>query len=366
MLEAKFSRLRQKRLLDAMAQEKLDAVVAGDPKHVYYFSAYRSHWLHFAGFILFADGRAWLSSANKRSADAAVDDAVSYEANWMSTLRQEQPRVVAEQIGELLKSRRVKSFAVDASPVSSQLALISEVKPQAIDPVLWQLRRRKDPDEIALIRRAVACADAMYRRAWDIVRPGAMELDVFAELHAAAVKEAGEPMSDMLGNDFACGAGGGPPRGGRAAGEGELYILDVGPAYRGYFADACRTISVDRKPTDIQLSAQHAIAAALAIVERMAKPGVRCRDIYDAVVAHLQDHPGARFPHHLGHGFGLQPHEYPHLNPKWDDMLLEGETFTAEPGLYADALKGGIRIENDYLVTASGVENLCRSPIGLV
>ena len=48
------------------------------------------------------------------------------------------------------------------------------------------------------------------------------------------------------------------------------------------------------------------------------------------------------------------------------DVLLEGETFTAEPGLYADELKGGIRIENDYLVTKTGVENLNRSPIGLV
>ena len=366
MLEAKFSRARQKRLLDAMAEGKLDAVVVGDPKHVYYFSTFRPHWLHFAGFVLFSDGRAWLTTANKRSPDAAVEDAVSYEANWMSTLRQEQPRAVAEQIVTLLKDRRAKAFAVDASPVSSQVVLLAETKPQPIDPVLWRLRRQKDPDELALIRRAVACADAMYRRAWEIVRPGVMELDVFTELHAAAVKEAGEPMSDMLGNDFACGAGGGPPRGGRAAAAGELYILDVGPCFRGYFADACRTICVDRKPTDIQLSAQQAIAGALAIVERMAKPGVRCRDIYDAVVAHLQDHPGARFPHHLGHGFGLQPHEYPHLNPKWDDVLLEGETFTAEPGLYADALKGGIRIENDYLVTATGVENLCRSPIGLV
>jgi Xaa-Pro aminopeptidase len=173
-------------------------------------------------------------------------------------------------------------------------------------------------------------------------------------------------MADLLGNDFACGAGGGPPRAGRAAKAGELYILDVGPCYRGYFADACRTIAVDRKPTDAQMGAYEAIAGALAIVERLAKPGVRCRDIYDAVVEHLKNHPGARFPHHLGHGIGLQPHEYPHLNPRWDDVLEDGDCFAAEPGLYADELAGGIRIENDYLVTKDGVENLIRSPIGLM
>src|SRR6266545_2956988 len=129
MLDPKFSRARQKRLLDAMAERKLDAVVVGDPQHVYYFSTFRPHWLHFGAFVLFSDGRAWLSSANKPASGAAVEDAVAHEANWMSTLRQEQPRVIAEQVVELLKSRRAKSFAVDASAVTSQVALLAETKP---------------------------------------------------------------------------------------------------------------------------------------------------------------------------------------------------------------------------------------------
>jgi Xaa-Pro aminopeptidase len=70
--------------------------------------------------------------------------------------------------------------------------------------------------------------------------------------------------------------------------------------------------------------------------------------------------------HHLGHGFGLQPHEFPHLNPKWDDVLLEGEVFAAEPGVYGEDLNWGVRIENNYLVTRAGVQNLLNSPMGLV
>src|SRR5258705_13682577 len=101
MLDPRLSRVRQKRLLDAMADRKLDDVVVGDAQQVYYFSAVRHHWLHFGAFVLFSDGRAWLTSPNKPGKEAAVDDAVSYEANWMSTLRQEQPRVVAEQVIEL-------------------------------------------------------------------------------------------------------------------------------------------------------------------------------------------------------------------------------------------------------------------------
>jgi Xaa-Pro dipeptidase len=102
------------------------------------------------------------------------------------------------------------------------------------------------------------------------------------------------------------------------------------------------------------------------IVERMARPGVRCRDIYQAIDEYYQEKTGAPFPHHLGHGVGLQPHEFPHLNPKWDDGLLEGEIFTAEPGLYGEELGGGMRIENQYRVTSDGVENLTPFETALV
>lgn len=91
-----------------------------------------------------------------------------------------------------------------------------------------------------------------------------------------------------FGNDFACGARGGPPRAGRvtAAEAGELYILDLGPAYRGYFADNARTFAVGGTPTDAQLDAWRTVTGVFPIVERLAKPGVRCRDLFAAVDAH--------------------------------------------------------------------------------
>jgi Xaa-Pro dipeptidase len=366
MLDPRFSKVRQERMLSTMAERKLDAVVIGDPQHVYYFSSIRPGWLHFSAFILFSDGRRWMTSANSPAQSAAVDEMTSYEASWMATLRQEQPAVAAGQAIEALKGRRAKRVGLDTSAVTSQVVLAGDHEFESIDPVLWQLRRRKDADELALIRKAAACADAMYARARDVISPGVLETDVYAELTAAAIREAGEPMSALLGNDYTCGGGGGSPRAGRRAKAGELYIVDVGPAYRGYFADACRTYSVDRNPTDEQSRATEAILGALNIVEQLAKPGASCREIYETVVDHLKGHPGAIFPHHLGHGIGLQPHEFPHLNPRWDDVLMEGEVFTAEPGLYAPSLAGGIRIENDYVVTSTGVENLVHSPSGLV
>jgi Xaa-Pro aminopeptidase len=366
MLLVEHARARQRRLLEVMVRWNLDAVVIGLPHHVYYFTAARAHWLQEAAFVLLSDGRAWLTSGNKPAESAAVDDAISYEASWHGTQRQEQPAVVAQQVLEQLRSRGAKRIGADGSAVTSQVALMLAGGVEPIDADLWQMRRRKDPDELDLMKTAIRATEAMYARARELIEPGLDELRMFSQLHEAAVKSNGEPMTALLGNDYACGAGGGPPRNGRVAQAGELWVLDLGPTFRGYFADNCRTFAVDRKPTDEQTKAWTAITEVLAIVERMAKPGVRCRDIYDAAAAHLQDKTGSNMPHHLGHGVGLQPHEFPHLNPNWDDVLIEGEIFTAEPGLYGPHLRGGIRIENDYLVTAEGVRNLLNYPLGLV
>jgi Xaa-Pro aminopeptidase len=254
---------------------------------------------------------------------------------------------------------------LDASVVNSQVAI--EFKDtEAIDPELWQMRRQKDADELKLMKKAIACTEAMYRKAKEIIKPGIPELKVFTELNEAAVLEAGEPLTELLGNDFACAARGGPPRKDHKAGKGELYILDLGPVYRGYFSDNARTFAVDGKPTDKQMKAWEAIVGALKIVEKMARPGAKGREIFAAVDEHFKKTRKSGMPHHLGHGVGLQPHEYPHLNPQWDDVLMEGEVFTAEPGQYGGGLNAGIRLENDYLVTKDGVESLFNFPLELV
>jgi Xaa-Pro dipeptidase len=169
----------------------------------------------------------------------------------------------------------------------------------------------------------------------------------------------------LLGNDFACGEGGGAPRHDHHAKPGQLWILDLGPSYRGYFADNARVFSVDRKPTDAQLKAWQAITEVFPILEKIVKPGVRCQHVFNTIDEHLKEKLGHGLSHHLGHGVGLQPHEFPHLNPKWDDVFLEGDVFTAEPGSYGKHLDSGIRIENQYLVTATGVENLVDYPMEL-
>ena len=359
------ARDRQRLLLGLMQRRRLDAVVLGRPEHVYWATGHRlGHRQHEAACLVRNDGRCTVFTANGPNPAAAADDAVPFEANWDGTVRQEQPAVVAGLVGQRLSS--AERVGVDSSPVTSWLQLASE-SVQTIDDEVYQLRRSKWPDELALVRRTVACMAAMYARARQIIAPGLAELEMFNQLHAAAVESAGEPLSGLLGNDYAVGAAGGPPRAGHVAQAGQLWVLDLGPTVRGYNGDSCRAYAVDRRPTDVQRSTHAALCGVFPIIERMARPGVRCRELYDAADAHCRATIGKGLPHHLGHGVGLSPHEYPHLNRKWDDVLVAGDVFTVEPGAYGGDLNGGIRVENQYVVTNDGVENLLADvPLDLI
>ena len=183
----------------------------------------------------------------------------------------------------------------------------------------------------------------MYEAARQRIRPGVSELEIFSALQEAAVETCGEMLTGT-GNDYACGVRGGPPRN-RRCDAGELYILDLGPAYRGYFADNARTIAVDGRPTDKQLAAWQHVCEALAVVERRARPGVRCRDIYEDVRQWLATASVGSWSSHLG--------------------LEAGDVIAVEPALYDPALSCGMRIENNYLVTDAGLELLSPFPLNL-
>ena len=376
MLDIELARARQRRLLDALDDASIDAVLLTRPEHVYRYSAYLPAWRHTPALLLERSGRATVLAANGEPAHVAADDVRVYKANFRGTLRQEQPQVLADAVAMLLRDRGVSRAAIDASAAAALLLARDAGDTRdgddgqkafiEVDDLIHQQRRRKDADEVALMRRAIEATRAMYARARDVIEPGVSELRVFNELHAAAVESTGEPMTALLGNDFACRAGGGPPRAGKQAEAGDLYILDLGPTYRGYFSDNARTFAVDRKPTHEQSRVSQIVTGAFPLVEHLARPGVRCRDLYAELDGYFRQHLGNGLPHHLGHGVGLESHEYPHLNPDWDDVLEVGDVFTAEPGWYSAELRAGMRIENNYLVTAEGVENLTPFPTELM
>jgi Xaa-Pro dipeptidase len=359
------ARGRQRRLLEQMQTERLDLVVVQLTEHVQWLTGARYPWTMSPAAALRADGHLTLVAPAKPALEAAADTVVHYEAQWHSTLRNDQREATSVELLKALGNKAgIKRIGVEFSCFTSHLAALPGERID-IEPTLYRLRRRKDPDELARIRKAIAGTKKMYDLAREIIAPGISEIEVFNRLQAAAVEEFGEMLTGT-GNDYQCGARGGAPRHGRKAEDGELYILDLGPAFRGYFADNSRAFAVNGKPTNEQQTAWQHVMQVFEHVERTAKPGKNCRDLFNEAQAILDKAPVGVFNHHLGHGIGLFPHEAPHLNPHWNDTFEVGDVFTCEPGLYDEkTLRAGMRIENDYLVTETGVENLSPFPMGL-
>ncbi|MFM8805048.1 MAG: M24 family metallopeptidase [Planctomycetia bacterium] len=371
LLDLDACRVRQERLRRRMQERSLDAVILVAAEHVQYFTGHRWDFRFAPAVAMLLTGETLLVCPDKPVAleQAAASDVRTYAAKRRSTLRNDQREASSAVLGDWLGTLgRLARVGVEFSSCPPHVTrLIAGADVVDVDQDLLSLRRRKDPDELVLLRRAIAATGTMYEVARQRIRPGVSELEIFSVLQAAAVDECGEMLTGT-GNDYACGVRGGPPRQ-RACQAGELYILDLGPAYRGYFGDNARTIAVDGRPTDAQLSAWQHVCEALALVERRARPGVRCRDLYEEVRQWLATAPVGSWSSHLGHGIGLFPHEAPHLNPEWDDVLEAGDVIAVEPALYDSgsdpALHCGMRIENNYLVTAAGLELLSPFPLDL-
>ena len=361
---------RQRRLIDVMQRGDVPLAVVTQHEHVQWLTGHYIPRTFQSVAALTADGHLTVVVPPKM-VDAltgddgpAADTILSYEAQWHSTLRNDQRQASSEVLIEALRQRGdAKRIGVEFSSFGPHLANALTAEWIDIEPDLYRLRRRKDADELARIKKAIAATGAMYARAREIIEPGINELEVFNQLQATAVREMGEMMTGT-GNDYRSGARGGPP-GDRTAVDGELYILDLGPAFRGYFADNCRTFAINGNPTDVQQEAHQHLLGVFEMIQRDARPGVRARKIFDQAQTLLDACPLGEFNHHLGHGIGLFPHEAPHLNPRWDDALEVGDAFAAEPGLYSEQLRVGMRLENNYVVTEGGVELLSDFPLEL-
>lgn len=356
---------RQQRLLSIMRELQVDRTIVTQPENIQWLCGARFGPLFQPVAALDDDGRMTLvAPTRKLSQAAAVDDVLAYEAQWHSTLRNDQRQASSDVLLASLDDRaRGDRVGVEFSSFGPHLAAGFDAEFVDLEPTVYYLRRKKDPDELRMMRKAITATRAMYAKAREIIAPGINELELYSTLYAVAVGELGEPPT-YFGQDFQCNSRGGAPRN-RSANDGELYILDLGAGFRGYFSDNARTICVGGRPTDDQAKAWEQIQQVFAMIESTVKPGTSCREVFESAERILDACAPWEFNHHLGHGVGLFPHEAPHLNPRWDDRFEVDDFFTVEPGLYHESLRAGMRIEQNYLVTADGVELLTDMPLEL-
>ncbi len=225
------------------------------------------------------------------------------------------------------------------------------------------LRRVKGPEEIRLIKGAIRIQQDALLAALGHLRAGMTEIEFAAELeYQMKTRGSIEPAFSTI---VAAGANGSLPHYTPAdtpIRRGQPLLIDWGATYNGYRGDMTRTFSLGRWRREIKeiytivLDAHLAAAAAI-------KPGKTGAEI-DAVARGIIEDAGYGdcFGHGLGHGLGMDVHESPGLNRHASgDVLEPGHVVTIEPGIYLPGV-GGVRVEDDFVVTARGSRNLCGLP----
>lgn len=233
------------------------------------------------------------------------------------------------------------------------------VRLEPVAGLVEDLRVCKDPDEVRAIREAARLAAAALEETLGTTRPGQREIDVAARLEHGLRARGSEwhPFPTIV----ASGPRSALPHartGRREIAAGDWLLLDFGAQVDGYCADVTRTVVVGRAADD----RQRAIYELVRDAQRTARVGIRAgmtgREadaLARAVIAGRGF--GDAFGHSLGHGLGLEVHEAPRLSQANEAVLPAGAVVTVEPGVYVPGW-GGVRIEDDVLLTPDGAELL--------
>jgi Xaa-Pro aminopeptidase len=338
-----------------LGEHKLDAILVSSLPNIRYLSGFTgSHALCLltsSNQFLLTDGR--------------------YVQQARSEVTEFQTRFSSGSLFELMRAKKIAANLRRVGYESQTMTVAEFANLKKFFPrlefipssfLIPSLRAIKDSSELASIRGAVEISDKVFQKILGIIKSGMTERAVAAEItywHAryGAEADAFEPI-------VASGIRGALPHG-RASEKkiqrGELVTLDFGCRYRGYHSDLTRTVSVG-PPTSELKKIHRIVLEAQERATEFVKTGIATKKI-DAIARSfiVKKKFGKYFNHSLGHGIGLEVHESPHVSRFSKERLATGNVITIEPGVYIPRF-GGVRIEDDVLVTTSGGERLNRSP----
>jgi Xaa-Pro aminopeptidase len=228
---------------------------------------------------------------------------------------------------------------------------------QDISEEILMQRAVKTKEEIDCIAESIKIAEEAFLRALQILKPGISEKDFATELEYQSRKLGAEGMSfeTIVGSGWR----GALPHGvasDKVIEDGELVVIDWGCLYKGYCSDLTRTVgvgSIDSEALDVMnvVLEAHRVAAEADQFITGADLDALARDLITSKGF------GDYFGHSLGHGIGLEIHEYPSLSQRVQHRLVQGHVFTIEPGIYLPG-KFGVRIEDDYTIDSGKILKL--------
>lgn len=271
-------------------------------------------------------------------------------------------RAASQQIGQqcTIAAEHLRMRLLEHSLIRDHLPGAQIV---AAEAVLLPARRRKDPAEVDAHRRAVRAAEAALAAVSAAVRAGMTERELCGLLTTALLTHGGEtvPIEPLV----QCGPNTSMPHGStgsRSLASGDWLLFDFTTTVDGYFADITRTFVVGRPADERQQLIYNTVQAANAVGRHTARPGVPCAAVDRAVRQVIVDAGfGPYFIHRTGHGLGLEVHEEPNIVDGNPLVLAQGMVFTIEPGIYIPGW-GGVRIEDNVVITQDGCESLTSFP----
>jgi Xaa-Pro dipeptidase len=258
---------------------------------------------------------------------------------------------------------REKTFGVEPTQMRvlewNLLARATGLPKQADAAVLIeQLRMRKDTDEIAKMKRAMVLSEEALQATLPKVQAGMTEREVATILVSEMQQRGAHSMA--FSPLIQSGLSATNPHGGagnRVLQNGDLMVMDFGMTLDDYSSDITRTVAIGQ-PSEALRHIYEVVKLANAAGRAAAKPGVAAQEVDRAARAVIEEAGlGEYFTHRTGHGLGLEGHEAPYMVEGNTLVLQPGMTFTVEPGIYIPG-QGGVRIEDDVVITETGCESL--------
>jgi Xaa-Pro aminopeptidase len=358
---------RRERLIRQLTDEGIDALMVSNPVNVTYLTGFTGD----STVLLLRRDRLLLVS------DSRYTGQLSEECPGLPIHIRSTTQKLPEAVAEVLKGFGVRSVGFESGSVTvAELEFLRQLAPSldwkgSADRVEW-LRTVKDDSELAQIRTAIDVAERVFNTFRSLLRPKDTEKDLCDAIEHYARRAGGSgtafPPIVAVGERAALPHA--PPTN-RTVASGELLLIDWGVSAPLYKSDLTRVLDT-RKTSPFSRTASTTTAKLAEVYSvvlqaqeaalRAVRPGVSTRVIDAAARSVIAEAGyGDYFGHGLGHGFGLQIHEAPWLRPNSDTPVEPGMVFTLEPGIYLPDW-GGVRIEDDVLVTPDGVERLTHLP----
>ncbi|WLD95418.1 Xaa-Pro peptidase family protein [Alkalihalobacillus sp. AL-G] len=318
---------------------------------------YMSQFTGSSGVVLISGKEAKLIT-DFRYIDQATEQAKGFEIVQHTASIPAEVAKQAKQMG-IEKLGFEQDYLTYAVHQSYQQEIEGQLVP--ISGLIEKLRLIKDENELKVLKEAAELADQTFEHILSFIRPGLSEIEVSNELEFFMRKNGATSSSfDII---VASGVRSSLPHGvasNKIIEKGDMVTLDFGALYNGYCSDITRTVAVGEPKEQLKDIYQIVLDAQLKGLEGL-KPGLTGKESDALTRDYIKEKGyGEQFGHSTGHGIGLDVHEGPGLSFKVDTQLEPGMVVTVEPGIYVSGL-GGVRIEDDVVITKNGNERLTKS-----